>query len=284
MWNACRVPWVPELFSAPALERLLESRRDELVAVPYFYGLLAGEPDALVSSFAGEPELHHPVRGRIKGKRAFKAFVAEQNAWLTRHNVSVENVGHVVLEGRGMEEVVLRLDGASGRVELPLAIVADRRSGGRIGELRIYFSGWPLTGRHTNRAPLLQPDPELREPDVVGEYQRALAAGDVEAVLAAFEPDGYAREPAGGRYVHRGPDGLRAFYERLFSNDGGIPLEHCALIDDGHTCALEYNVVRWGRTELPPEAGVAVYVRGESGRLAAARIYDDTDPPLGVAG
>ena len=74
-----------------------------------------------------------------------------------------------------------------------------------------------------------------------------------------------------------------AFYERLFSNGGGIPLEHCSVIDDGRTCALEYNVVRWGRTELPPEAGVAVYVRGESGKLAAARIYDDADPPLGVA-
>lgn len=47
--------------------------------------------------------------------------------------------------------------------------------------------------------------------------------------------------------------------------------------------ASTYNVVRWGRTELPPEAGVAVYVRGQSGRLAAARIYDDADPPLGVA-
>jgi hypothetical protein len=45
--------------------------------------------------------------------------------------------------------------------------------------------------------------------------------------------------------------------------------------------ALEYNVVRWGKTELPAEAGVAVYVRGQSGKLAAVRIYDDADPPLG---
>jgi hypothetical protein len=42
-----------------------------------------------------------------------------------------------------------------------------------------------------------------------------------------------------------------------------------------------YNVVRWGKTELPPEAAVAVYVRGPSGKLAAARIYDDINPPLG---
>ena len=57
----------------------------------------------------------------------------------------------------------------------------------------------------------------------------------------------------------------------------------CTLIDDGRACALEYNVVRWGETELQPEAGIAVYVRGENGRLAAARIYDDVDPPLGSA-
>ncbi|MFZ0179238.1 MAG: hypothetical protein WAL84_05110, partial [Candidatus Dormiibacterota bacterium] len=125
--------------------------------------------------------------------------------------------------------------------------------------------------------PLLQTDPELREPDVVGEYQRALAAGDVGAIVAAFESDGYTREPAGGSHVHRGRDNLRSFYELLFSN-GGIPLEYCAAIDDGRSCALEYNIVRWGKSELSPTAGMTVYVRGDSGKLAAARIYDDTDP------
>ena len=98
--------------------------------------------------------------------------------------------------------------------------------------------------------------------------------------MATFEPDAYAREPSGGTYVYSGHDGLRAFYEHLFSNGGGIPLEHCAMIDTGGACAIEYNVVRWGTTELPPESGVAVYVRGESGKLAAARIYDDVDPPI----
>ena len=277
------MPWVPELFSAPALQRVKEKqRRDELVSMPYFDGLMAGEPDALIESFTGEPELHDPVRGRIRGAQAFEAFVTETSAWLRQRNVSVEDVERVVAERHGFEELVLHLDSETGRLELPVAIVADK-SDGRIDELRIYSSSWPLTGRHANRPPLLQPDPELRESDVVGEYQRALAAGDVDAIVAAFEPDGYAGEPAGGEHVHRGLGALRAFYEHLFSNGGGIPLEHCAAIDDGRSCALEYNVVRWGKTELPPEAGVAVYVRGESGKLAAARIYDDTDPPLGVA-
>jgi hypothetical protein len=274
------MPWVPELFSAPALERLEERRRKRLSPVPYFDGLLVGEPDALVDSFAGEPELHHPVRGRIKGARAFKAFVTEAHAWLTQPGVSVEDVERVVCERRGFEEAVLHFDGDSGRVDLPVAIVSDRTPDGEIDELRMYFSSWPLTGGHANRPPLLQPDPELRQSDVVAEYQRALAAGDVDTIVAAFEPDGYAREPAGGEYIHRCHDGLRSFYEALFSNGGGIPLEHCALVDDGQACALEYNVVRWGQIELAPQAGVAVYVRGPNGKLAAARIYDDVNPPV----
>jgi SnoaL-like domain len=276
------MPWVPELFTAPALQMLLDKRqRDELDAVPFFDGLLAGDSDALVESFAGEPELYDPVRGRIKGARALEAYVAEMRSWIAQRDVSVEDVERVILEERGFEEVVLHFDGEAGRVDLPFALVADHRSDGRLDEMRIYYSTWPITGRHANRPPVLQRDPELGGSDVVAEYQRALAAGDVDAVLAAFEPDGYAREPAGGRYLHRGPDGLRAFYELLFSGGGGIPLEHCALVDDGRACALEYNVVRWGATELPPQAGVAVYVRGRSGKLAAARIYDDADPPLG---
>jgi hypothetical protein len=276
------MPWAPELFSAPVLARLEERRQQKLVTVSFFDGLMAGEPDALVGSFAVVPELHDPVRGRVKGTRAFEAYVSETNSWLRQHDASVEEIERFDADRHGLGEFVLHLDGQTGQVELPVAVVADRRSDARIEELRIYFSSWPLAGRHANRPPLLQPDPEVRAPDVVGDYHRALTAGDVDAAVAAFEPDGYAREPAGGRHVHVGPDRLRAFYEHLFSNGGGIPLEHCAVIDDGRSCALEYNVVRWGRTELPPGAGVAVYVRGLDGKLVAARIYDDADPPLAV--
>lgn len=274
------MPWIPELFSAPALERLEAKLQPDLVTVPYFDGLMAGELDALVGSFAAVPEVHDPVRGRVKGTRAFEAFASETKSWLSQHDVLVEEVERVNTERHGLGEFVLHADGQNGRIDLPVAIIADRRRDRRIEELRIYFSSWPLAGRHANRPPLLQPDPELGAPGVVGEYQRALAVGDVDAIVAAFEPDGHAREPAGGDYVHKGHDRLRAFYELLFSNDGGIPLEHCAVIDDGRACALEYNVVRWGKSELPPEAGVAVYVRGPNGKLAAARVYDDADPPL----
>ena len=273
------VPWVPDLFSARALERLLEKRRRaEVVAVPFFDGLLSGELDALLESFAGEPLLHHPVLGRIRGRQAFEAYVAEMNVWFAEHEVSIEDGGHVVLETCGFEEVVLHIDG--GAVALPLAIVADHPHDGRLTELRIYYSSWPVTGRHAVRPPLLQSDSTVHTSGVIADYQSALAAGDVDAIVSTFEADGYAREPAGDPYRHSGTRDLRAFYEQLFSNGGGIPLEHCGVVDDGHTCALEYNVTRWGKTDLPPQAGVAVYARGLSGKLAAARIYDDVDPPL----
>jgi ketosteroid isomerase-like protein len=127
---------------------------------------------------------------------------------------------------------------------------------------------------------VLQEHHDLPLAGIVGEYQQALAAGDAEAVVACFEPDAVLREPSGGSYVHRGRAELRTLFERFFSNGGGIPLEHCTVTDDGRACAIEYNVVSWGRTALLPEAGIAVYVRGASGKLAAARIYDDADPPL----
>ena len=276
------MPWLPELFSAPVLQQFLDKRRrDKLVAVPYFDGLMAGDPGPLVESFAGEPEVHDPMRGRIKGVAAFTAFVTETSAWLRQHRAWVEDVEHVILERRGSEEVVLHLDTDNGTVGVPILVVADRRPDGRIDELRIYFSSQPLTGRRATRPPLLQADPGLPQSGAVGAYLHALTTGDVAAIVAAFEPEGYLRDAEGHQHIRAAPEGLSAYYQRLFSTGGGILLESCALVDDGRKCVLEYNVVRWGATRLPPRAGAGAFVRGHGAKLAAVRLYDDTIPPLG---
>jgi hypothetical protein len=274
------MPWTPDFFAAEFLaERAREQPDAPLAPVRYFDGILADDVDALVRSFEAEPEVHDPVRGRIKGEAAFRRYVEQTNATLRSSNAAIENVDLVVTPERSVEEVVLSTDGPNGRVDLPVALVAERGPSG-LREIRIYYSTWPLTGEHAIRPPLLQPDPGLHESGAVADYQRALAAGDLEATLAAFEPDATVREPAGSAYLHRGTEELTALYTLFYSNGGGIPLEHCTATDDGRACAIEYNVTQWGRTPLPPEAGVAVYVRGASGRLAAARIYDDSNPPL----
>jgi SnoaL-like domain len=276
------MPWFPDLFSAPVLDRIrrdaAEARASE--AVPYFDGVRSGETEALVGSFAGEPELHHPVRGRVRGRAAFERFVTEINTWLGERGAVFGVVERILTPYREIEQTVMTVDGDEGRVEVPVAVVADRDDDGRILELRVYWSMWPLTGKHHHRPPLLQAAPDLRLPDVIGEYQRAFAAGDAEAAVATFEPDAYVREPAGSAWVHRGHDELRALYRRFFSNGGGITLEPCTITDDGRACALEYTLLRWGRTEVSPEAAIDVYVRGSSGKLASARIYDDLHPPV----
>jgi hypothetical protein len=36
------MPWIPERFSAPALERIRNEFRGSLAAVPYFQGVMTG--------------------------------------------------------------------------------------------------------------------------------------------------------------------------------------------------------------------------------------------------
>src|SRR3954466_5530365 len=113
------MPWLPELFSEPALAHILEVRqRDRLASVPFFDGLVTGELDALIGSFAGEPELHHPVRGRIKGIEPFARFVTETRSWLADRNITVEDVDLLLTPARGIEEVILHLDSADARIGL----------------------------------------------------------------------------------------------------------------------------------------------------------------------
>jgi hypothetical protein len=216
----------------------------------------------------------------VEGARQFRAFASGTADWLRERDAVVENVALTRTPTRTVEEVVLHLIGDDGvRVELPVAIVTDRNPERTLKAIRVYHSMWPLTGGHAVRPPLLPEDPRLHAEGTPGDYQRALAEGDLEGIVRTFEPDGYAREPSGGAYLHRGAEGLRELYAHLFANGGGIPLEHCTLTDDGSRCAIEYNCVRWGVTDIPPQAGVAVYERGTSGLLSAARIYDDVEPP-----
>jgi hypothetical protein len=230
------MPWVPELFSAPVIAQFEAKQRRRVEIVPYFDGLVAGEVDALVGSFVGEPRVHHPLRGLIEGEYEFREFVADTERWVRERRARVEDVHRGVLERRGFEEVVVHLNGASGPVDLPHAMVADHGPESKIEEIRVYFSTRPLTGRATERAPLVAGDPELRLPSPVAAY-------------------------------------LAEERER------GVDLEPCVLVEDGDTCALEYNAHRPG-TDAPVQAGLTVFERDADGGLASTRSYDDIDRRL----
>jgi hypothetical protein len=124
-------------------------------------------------------------------------------------------------------------------------------------------------------------------------FFEGISLRDPDELLASFAARPLIDDPRHGRV--EGEDAFRAYVVSMrewlaqqrgiepvalmFANEGGIPLQLCTVTDDGTRCAIEYNAVRWGRDEIPPQAGIALYERGPSGRLAAARIYDDVTPP-----
>lgn len=241
--------------------------------------LIEGDLDELVGLFDKAPQLDDPRKGHIEGLSAFEQFVRTSQQWLTQRAAHVEHVALTQTDARAVEECILHLEQDGTAIALPVVVVGEPGTRA-LARIRVYHSMWPLTRSHWVRPPLLPECAGLVMPAVVQRYQTALADGDLEAVLQQFEPDASAREPSGGEYIYRGTTELRRFYAMLFSNDGGIPLAHCSVTDDGTRCAIEYNVTRWGQSDLPPQAGIAVYERGDSGLLRAARIYDDVDPPI----
>jgi hypothetical protein len=247
----------------------------------YLHLLLAGNVSALARRFAAGPVIDDPRAGPVEGNGALEAFVVDTSAWMQERQAKIEPVAEVTDGRRTVSEAVLHLNLLAGPVGLPVAVATERTDDGtdRWLAVRVYHSLWPLIGAHRVRSPLLTPDPAARLTGAVAEYQQGLATGDIDRVLGAFAADAIVREPAGGEYEFRGAGELRRIYGLMFADGGGIPLRYCTVTDDGTACAIEYNVQRWGAAALPPQCGIAVYVRGAEGRLVAARIYDDVEPP-----
>ena len=70
---------------------------------------MAGEPEALVRSFAGGPVLDDPRVGYVEGARRLRAFVNGTVEWLGERDAVVENVALTLTPTRTVEEVVLHL-------------------------------------------------------------------------------------------------------------------------------------------------------------------------------
>lgn len=240
----------------------------------------AGEAAEVAALFEEDGRVDEPS-GSAEGGEAIEVFAERRFIWLAERQADVEPLRTTAAAERAVHECVITMMPPGGDlVRLPVALAGEPGPAGLLDRLRVYHSTWPLSGRHEVRAPLLRPDAAIELEGAVAAYQEALAAGDLSGVLTSFHEEGCAREPSGGEYTFCGRVELAKFYAALFSNGGGIQLEHCTVTDDGVATALEYNAVRWGATPLPKQAGVAVYERGAHGLLVGARIYDDVDPPL----
>jgi ketosteroid isomerase-like protein len=273
------MPWFPDFTAA-----VESARRDTRAAgqadpvTQYFNALNDGDTRTLETIWPGEVVVFDPLAGEVRGHRQLRRFVHHNQTWLAECHARSETMASTVENGRAVVELLAHLVAHDGQqIEWPIAVVAESPND-RSVVFRTYCRHWPVDEPRLVRPPILQPA-RTDLGGVVGRLHAALSAANVEAVVAAFAPDGYFREPIGPHSVHRGATELRSFFTKVFSAGGGIALDPCAVTDDGVRCAVEYNCVGWGDHALPPQAGLAVYERSPDGLLAAARFYDEVKPP-----
>jgi hypothetical protein len=243
---------------------------------------VSADAGQLVRRLGERATVDDPIFGRKTGMPALEQFLQEIAAWLGKNAASFDKTAFTMGSDRDVTEGNLGLTFEGKRVTVPVAVVAERRPEREV-ELRLYYSTRPIKGTHAVRSPLLPQDDQVLVPPPVAAHLEALARGNVAAVVASFENGGSVRDPAGASH-HKADDGgtLQRFYAQLLGAGGkadgaGIEVLKGARADDGTTCALEYTVVRVHGKDVAPQAGLAVYERGESGLLRAARIYEDVD-------
>ena len=197
------MPWFPDFASAVELARRQTRAAGQADPVAqYFAALNKGDTRALETVWPGEVVIYDPRAGEIRGHRQLRRFVSQNQSWLTERHARIETVASTSRTGgpwwrcwRTWQATRGNWPGRSrsspnppttvGGVPHLLQPVAGRRDGATCGR------------------PSSSPG-AARPGDVVGRYQAALAAGDTEAIVSAFEPDGYYREPIGPHYSHRG--------------------------------------------------------------------------------
>ena len=234
------MPWFPDFLNAAELARRqarAEGRADPVRQ--YVAALNGGDTRALEDVWPSEVVVYDPRAGEVRGHKELRQFVRHSQSLLADRQARIETVASTATAGRAVVELLAHLTLDGRELKWPVAVVAESLDD-RSVVFRSYFSQRSVDGRRHLRPPILEPG-HSHPGDVVARYQAALAAGDTEAVVSTFTPDGYFREPLGPDYTHRGTAELRSFFRSCFSAGGGISLETCALTDDGVRCALEYN-------------------------------------------
>jgi hypothetical protein len=246
----------------------------------YLAALTTSDVEQLARRLGDRASVDDPLFGHATGDATLVRELAKAAEWLAEHQAHFEKAGLVLGSDLDITEGLLKLTVGGEHQLLPVAIVAERRREREV-DLRVYYSTKSLGRPSRPRAALLPEDDAVAVPPPVQTYLDALARGDVTGIVASFENGATVRAPDGRVYTKlEGGGALRAQYERLVAADGGesaggMRVLKNARADDGRACVLEYTVVRMKGRDISPQPGVAVFERGESGLLRAARIYDD---------
>jgi hypothetical protein len=246
----------------------------------YLPALVSAQAEQLVRRLGSRATVDDPIFGRTTGMPTLSHYLDQAASWMTARSAAFERVAFTTGSDRDVTEGTLAVTVEGKRVSVPVAVVAERRPEREV-EIRVYYSTKPIHGTATVRAPLVPRDDELTVPPPVAAHLQALGRGDLDALVGSFEDGATLRDPTGETHVKTAVGGaMRAFYEQLLAPGGGprgpgIDVLKGARADDGRTCALEYTIARLHGRDVPPQAGLAVYERGESGLLRSARLYHD---------
>ena len=243
----------------------------------YFTVLKKEDIDNLSSILNNESIMYTPFEGKIIGRNDIKNYFIIQKEWLNSKKAKIDVINTIDNNNRIVIEFVIFFNKQGKLIELPVVAVLDIDNSS-INSIRIYHSTWPLTGKHTVIKPILEPEEILDEPDIISMYMQGIKNADKEFVLSLFEEKAYVQEPSGSKFRHQGKAEREKFYSFTLDK-GGVHLKYCASTFDGKHFAVEYVFDEWGDKKFEPQAGIAIYEIGESGKIAAVRIYDDASPP-----
>ena len=202
------MPWFPDFVGAVELERVQTRAAGQADPVAsYLLALDRGDTSALETVWPGKVVVYDPRSGEVRGHRQLRRFVRRNAAWRAEHHVTTEVVASTRVDGRAVVELLAHF--ALDAVELawPVAVVAESHDDSAV-VFRTYCSQFPVDRRRHLRPPILGPG-SAHPGDVIARYQVALEAGDAEAIVELFAPDGYLREPIGSPYTHLGAAELR---------------------------------------------------------------------------
>ena len=251
--------------------------------------LVSAQAEQLVRRLGDRATVDDPIFGRTTGMPALARYLDEVAAWLNKHGGAFDKVAFVTGSDRDVTEGTLSLTFEGRRVQVPLAVVAERRPEREV-EMRLYYSTKPIKGTRAVRSPLLPQDDEVAVPGAGRRAARRPVARGHRRGPRQLRGGRHAARRGGrdAREERRRRDAPRVLRKALRDSSGGdggkgggrgtgIEVLKGARADDGRICALEYTVVRVRGKNVPPQAGLAVYERGETGLLRAVRVYEDVD-------
>src|ERR1700710_2998016 len=121
------MPWFPDFVSAGELVR--RQTREAGHADPvgeYLTALSDGDAGLLETVWPGEVVVYDPRAGEVRGHRALRRFVHQNQGWLAERQARIETVASTAAGGRAVVELLAHLADEDGQpVAWPVAVVAE---------------------------------------------------------------------------------------------------------------------------------------------------------------